>query len=99
MFLYKFLINFLHVTFLVLSSDMTFSVNSTLFNSNTFETKVNVKDICGANFCPGITVDINPNLEPPAPEKIQLISGIYLGCMVAACLIVAFGVDSLSRLV
>ena len=54
-----------------------------------------VSESCGANFCGA--VEANPNLEPPAPEKIWLISGIYLGCMVAACLIVAFGVDSLSR--
>ncbi|GLV46431.1 uncharacterized protein CBL_20770 [Carabus blaptoides fortunei] len=44
----------------------------------------NVEDICGANICPNITIAENPNLEPPVKEKIQLISGIYLGCMVAA---------------
>ncbi|GLV32405.1 uncharacterized protein CBL_00886 [Carabus blaptoides fortunei] len=68
-------------------------LNTTIIN----ETLQNVEDICGANFCPGVTIAENPNLEPPAKEKIQLISGIYLGCMIAACVIVAFGVDSLSR--
>ncbi|XP_043269750.1 UNC93-like protein [Venturia canescens] len=57
-----------------------------------------VAEVCGANFC-GVTASetVNPNLEPPPPERIHLISGIYLACMVLACLIVAFGVDSLSR--
>lgn len=54
-----------------------------------------VSEICGAQFC-GI-VEANPNLEAPAPERIWMISGIYLACMIIACLIVAFGVDSLSR--
>ncbi|GLV38064.1 uncharacterized protein CBL_01745 [Carabus blaptoides fortunei] len=48
------------------------------------ETLQNVEDICGANFGPGVIITENPNLEHPAKEKIQLISGIYLGCMVAA---------------
>ncbi|KAK5645591.1 hypothetical protein RI129_006891 [Pyrocoelia pectoralis] len=59
--------------------------------------KQNTEELCGANFYPGITNDVNPNLDPPPPEKIQLISGIYLACMVIACLCVVFGVDSLNR--
>ena len=57
-----------------------------------------VSEVCGANFC-GVTASeaVNPNLQPPPPERIHLISGIYLACMVLACLIVALGVDSLSR--
>jgi hypothetical protein len=54
---------------------------------------------CGANFC-GVSdtdEDQNPNLQPPAVERIHLISGIYLGCMIVACLMIAFCVDSLSR--
>ncbi|XP_012282873.1 UNC93-like protein [Orussus abietinus] len=53
---------------------------------------------CGPNFC-GPTSDAsdNPNLKPPPAERIHLISGIYLGCMVLASLIVAFGVDNLAR--
>ncbi|KAK0090079.1 hypothetical protein PV325_003534 [Microctonus aethiopoides] len=54
-----------------------------------------VAEICGANFC--YKVEENPNLASPPVERIHLISGIYLGCMVMACLIVALGVDSLSR--
>lgn len=61
---------------------------------NTLNSTV-VSEICGAQFC-GI-VEANPNLIAPAPERIWMISGIYLGCMIVACLIVAFGVDSLSR--
>lgn len=53
--------------------------------------------LCGADFCPGLPAEENPNLAHPSTSKINLISGIYLGCMIAACLIVAFGVDSLSR--
>lgn len=57
-----------------------------------------VAETCGANFC-GVSnaEDENPNLQPPAVERIHLISGIYLGCMILACLIIAFCVDSLSR--
>ncbi|KAJ8676200.1 hypothetical protein QAD02_011986, partial [Eretmocerus hayati] len=53
-----------------------------------------VAELCGANF---LGASENPNLEPPPAERIHLISGIYLGCMMLACLIVAFGVDSLDR--
>lgn len=56
-----------------------------------------VGDVCGANFCPGTNVAAHPNLKPPAPEKIQAIAGIYLACMLAACLAVMFGVDSMER--
>ncbi|KAF5288409.1 hypothetical protein FQR65_LT12022 [Abscondita terminalis] len=58
---------------------------------------IDVGEKCGANFYPGIAVQENPNLEPPPPHKIQLISGIYLACMIFACLCVVFGVDSLKR--
>ncbi|XP_011502128.1 PREDICTED: UNC93-like protein [Ceratosolen solmsi marchali] len=53
--------------------------------------------MCGANFCGVDSAMENPNLVPPSPERIQLISGIYLACMLLACLIVTFGVDSLAR--
>ncbi|KAL6435483.1 hypothetical protein ACFW04_005450 [Cataglyphis niger] len=57
-----------------------------------------VVEKCGANFCGVSSVkDENPNLQSPPIERIYLISGIYLGCMILACLIIAFGVDSLSR--
>lgn len=54
-------------------------------------------NLCGSNFCPGEIIDANPNLKKPPTSKIYLISGIYLGCMIIACLAVAFGVDSLKR--
>ncbi|KMQ92917.1 unc93-like protein [Lasius niger] len=57
-----------------------------------------VAEKCGANFC-GVSdmEDENPNLQRPPVERIYLISGIYLSCMILACLIIALGVDSLSR--
>lgn len=57
-----------------------------------------VAEVCGANFCGAASAAADtPKLERPPEERIHLISGIYLGCMVLASLIVAFGVDSLSR--
>lgn len=58
-----------------------------------------VGEICGANFCPGIDAAVNPNLQRPDQNKIQILSGIFLGCMIIACLSVIFGVDSLKRFV
>lgn len=56
-----------------------------------------VAETCGANFC-GVSAEIeNPNLVPPPVERIHIISGIYLACMILACLIIAVAVDSLSR--
>ncbi|GLV32884.1 uncharacterized protein CBL_01777 [Carabus blaptoides fortunei] len=55
-------------------------LNATFVN----ETLQNVEDICGANITPNVTIAENLNMEPPAKEKIQLISGIYLGCVAAA---------------
>lgn len=55
-------------------------------------------NVCGADFQPKPTAEgANPNLKPPPASQINLIASIYLGCMVVACLIVAFGVDSLNR--
>lgn len=57
-----------------------------------------VAENCGANFFNGISdQEAVTNFEQPPVERIHLISGIYLGCMVLASLIVIFGVDSLSR--
>ncbi|XP_025988285.2 UNC93-like protein [Solenopsis invicta] len=56
-----------------------------------------VAEICGANFCGVSAENENPNLLRPPAERIYLISGIYLGCMILACLIIAFAVDPLSR--
>lgn len=58
---------------------------------------VDVGELCGANYCPGITATENPNLIKPDADKVNMLSGIFLGCMVGACLLVAFGVDSLKR--
>lgn len=56
-----------------------------------------VARLCGARYCPGVTAAENPNLVKPDPAKINTLSGIFLGCMAAACLLVAVGVDSLKR--
>lgn len=57
-----------------------------------------VNELCGARFCPGgVSAAVNPNLVPPEMSKIHLLSGIFLGLMIGACLLVAFGVDSLKR--
>lgn len=54
--------------------------------------------LCGANFCPAkVAAEANPNLKPPPSSQIYIINGIYLACMLAACLIVAVGVDSMNR--
>lgn len=55
-------------------------------------------DRCGANFCPSTAAETaNPNLTPPSTAKIHLISGLYLACMMLAFVIVALGVDRMSR--
>ncbi|XP_045447914.1 UNC93-like protein [Melitaea cinxia] len=52
---------------------------------------------CGVNFCSGSSLHENTNLKPPSPLKIQVIAGVYLACMALASVLVAVGVDSLSR--
>ncbi|XP_047504327.1 UNC93-like protein [Pieris napi] len=54
-----------------------------------------IPEICGANFLP--SADAAEALQRQPYEKIQLLSGIYLACMVAAALMVAIGVDSMER--
>lgn len=58
-----------------------------------------VSQLCGANFCPGVSAARNPNLQPPDMSKIHLLSGIFLFLMICACLLVAIGVDPLKRFV
>ncbi|XP_049809194.1 UNC93-like protein [Schistocerca nitens] len=53
-------------------------------------------ETCGPRYHPADTV-ANPNLERPPDHQIYLISGIYLAIMLGSCLIVAFGLDPLSR--
>jgi hypothetical protein len=36
-------------------------------------------------------------MQRPPDEQIYMVAGIYLACMVSACIIVAVGVDSLRR--
>ncbi|XP_015512738.2 UNC93-like protein isoform X1 [Neodiprion lecontei] len=80
---------------LISSAVLSYGLDATPVN-NTINSTL-VAEICGANFCAAQTDEENPNLKPPPAERIQLISGIYLGCMVFAILVVAFGVDSLTR--
>ncbi|XP_060529308.1 UNC93-like protein isoform X2 [Cylas formicarius] len=75
--------------------------NTTYGNATTALERVIALDafeFCGANFCPDTVQEAtNPNLKPPSVEKVNTITGIYLACMIAACVIVAFGVDSPKR--
>ncbi|OXU19293.1 hypothetical protein TSAR_014982 [Trichomalopsis sarcophagae] len=82
---------------LISSAVLSYGMDQEAAVSNVTLNATLVGELCGANFCGVTSATENPNLEPPPPERIQLISGIYLGCMVVACLIVAFGVDSISR--
>lgn len=66
---------------------------------NTTDTSRLVGELCGARFCPNIKAEVNQNLVPPEPSKIQLLNSIFLACMVAAVLLIFFGVDSLKRFV
>lgn len=86
----------------IMSSNETTFLNVTDFllstNGSLEEADVENLALCGANFCPvKVATDANPNLKPPPTSQIHLINGIYLACMVAACAIVALGVDSMNR--
>lgn len=89
---------FIYFIFSVLSFVSNDNLNST-FNNISSTSKKHVAEICGAKFCPGVNADVNPNLQPPDPAKIHLLTGIFLGCMIAACLIIIFGLDSVKRFV
>ncbi|XP_066997583.2 UNC93-like protein [Anabrus simplex] len=78
------------ISSLVLSEDRHNSVAN-------FSILYDVRDICGANFCPGNEDLANPNLERPPDIKIYTIAGIYLACMLLSVLVLVFGLDSLSR--
>lgn len=86
------------------SSDLDYKFNNSAGLETFIKTALNnsssvnkVAEICGARFCPGISTNVNPNLTPPDPAKIQMLSGIFLVCMAVAVLLVIFGVDSLKR--
>lgn len=53
-------------------------------------------DQCGANFCV-MNLNNNDNLARPADSEIYEISSIYLACIFAAVVLIAFCVDPLSR--
>ncbi|XP_065367954.1 UNC93-like protein [Calliphora vicina] len=56
-----------------------------------------VGELCGARFCPNVKAEVNPNLIPPDPSKIQLLNSIFLVCMAVAVILIVFGVDSIKR--
>ncbi|XP_011868650.1 PREDICTED: UNC93-like protein [Vollenhovia emeryi] len=80
---------------LISSAVLSYGIDTVVANV-TLNSSV-VAETCGANFCGVSAENENPNLQRPPVERIYLISGIYLGCMVLACLIIALAVDSLSR--
>lgn len=85
-------------TFPTTLSNVSLPLNLTsIFLENSTSKASDVFNMCGADFCPGAASGANPNLEPPPASKIHLIAGIYLACMIAACLIIAIGVDPLTR--
>ncbi|KAL5287649.1 hypothetical protein ACFFRR_008509 [Megaselia abdita] len=75
----------------------TDSENATTTSINETVIMEQVRNLCGAKFCPGVSSTINPNLIPPEPSKIQMLNVIFVICMVVACMLVIFGVDSLQR--
>ncbi|KAJ8722223.1 hypothetical protein PYW08_004625 [Mythimna loreyi] len=77
----------------LISSLVLSSGNNTAAVTSVNETMIPI--LCGANFLP--SADAGEALPPQPPEKIQMISGIYLACMAGAALIVAVGVDSMKR--
>uniref|UniRef100_A0A1B0CLI9 UNC93-like protein n=1 Tax=Lutzomyia longipalpis TaxID=7200 RepID=A0A1B0CLI9_LUTLO len=80
-------------------SHLTGDSGGTSIAPNSSEHLRDVSAICGSNFCPStVSAMENANLRPPEPRHIHILSGIFLGCMIAACLAVTFGVDSLTRL-
>lgn len=78
------------------ASDHTVSLAAANYSSAAATTSMT--SLCGAHFCPATSTEgDNPHLVKPDASRINTLSGIFLGCMVAACLLVAFGVDSLKR--
>lgn len=73
------------------------TLNATIDAAAQASHAINVSELCGARFCPGVSAAVNPNLKPPEMSKIHMLSGIFLALMVCACVLVAVGVDSLKR--
>lgn len=72
-------------------------VNETIRAAKEIELNDNVARLCGAEFCPGVTAALNPNLTPPDESKVRMLMMIFLGMMVAASILIAIGVDNLKR--
>ncbi|XP_075978023.1 UNC93-like protein [Anticarsia gemmatalis] len=77
----------------LISSLVLSSGNNTAALTSVNETMIPI--VCGANFL--ANADEQTVLTPQPPEKIQMITGIYLACMVAATILVAVGLDSMTR--
>lgn len=72
-------------------------VNETIRAIEEADLHENVAKLCGAEFCPGVTAALNPNLTPPDESKVRTLMLIFFGMMVAASILIAVGVDSLKR--
>ncbi|XP_076639930.1 UNC93-like protein [Colletes latitarsis] len=82
---------------LISSAVLSYGLDAVPTNATMLNNSI-VAEACGANFCGATSGDAEtPKIERPPEERIYLISGIYLVCMIVASLIVAFGVDSLTR--
>ncbi|CAB3227160.1 unnamed protein product [Arctia plantaginis] len=77
----------------LISSLVLTSGNNTAAFTSVNETMIPI--LCGANFLP--SADADEALPTQPPEKIQMLSGIYLACMAGAAFLVAVGVDSMKR--
>ncbi|XP_049873721.1 UNC93-like protein [Pectinophora gossypiella] len=75
----------------------TLTPSASALVSNLTKPVVDLGAFCGVNFCSWNSSQENANLEPPSQLKIQVIAGVYLACMASACVLVAVGVDSLTR--
>ncbi|CAB3261662.1 unnamed protein product [Arctia plantaginis] len=76
-----------------LFSSLVLSVDNKAAVTSVNETMI--PELCGANFLVG--TDTHDNLPPQSPEKIQMLSGVYLGCMFLSFAIIAIGLDSMKR--
>lgn len=72
-------------------------VNDSIEAMKLDELTESVGKLCGAEFCPGVTAALNPNLAPPDSSKIQMLMFIFLAMMIAASILIAVGVDGLKR--
>ncbi|XP_055591536.1 UNC93-like protein [Uranotaenia lowii] len=72
-------------------------------SSNVTVRLVNVSETCGANYAAPVdrltqpVNETNTNFHQPDPARLNMLTGIFLGCMALASISVAVGVDSLQR--